>query len=106
MLIENTEGIHSSNIQKLIDLYGEEREKEIRDSYQQYRASLESVATIKDHLSFFTYQQTEKILRDKYGKPIIKTKTILLETQESSQEEQPQKQRRTRKRGLLKLLRL
>jgi len=101
MLIEDTEGLHRKNIQNLIDLYGVQREPEIRTLYDQQRRELESKATIHDHLPFFTYQQTERILIQSYGKPIKIPKTIPIELQESIQPEQTHAKRRSLIKGLL-----
>ncbi|MFA5258795.1 MAG: hypothetical protein WC979_06295 [Candidatus Pacearchaeota archaeon] len=68
--LEDPEKIHNSNISRLIESYTELREQEIRELYGQNRIRLETNATIKDHIPFFTYQETEKTLMEKYGKPI------------------------------------
>jgi len=90
MLLEDTEGIHRSNVQKLIDLYGINREQEIRDLYSRQRSDLEAMARIKDHIPFFTYQQTERVLIDWYGKPIKVERTAPeVETPQSPQPKKP-----------------
>jgi len=101
MLIDDPESIHRNNLAKLIGLYGINKEREIRDLYQQYRSEIESKATIPDHIPFFTYQQTETSLNVRHGKP----KTQSPKTQ-SRQSEQPETQKQEKRKGLLRLLRL
>ena len=67
--LEDSEKTHTDNISKLIKAYGESREQEIRELYNKNRTGLETNATIKDHIAFFTYKETEKALTEKYGKP-------------------------------------
>ena len=102
MLIEDIEGIHRNNIHKLMDSYGREKEQEIKGLYEEQRQELQSIATIQDHIPFFTYQQTEKILRDKYGKPIIKKDKS--DTSEQQEQQQPQLHREQKRSRLLRLL--
>ena len=100
MLNEDPEAVHRNNLTKLSDLYGLNKEQEIRDLYQQSRAELESKASIQDHIPFFTYQQTETILKQRYGKPQKQLHQSGLTPQE-----QPQTRPKSRSR-LLRLLRL
>jgi hypothetical protein len=73
--LEDSEKTHTDNISKLIKAYGESREQEIRELYNQNRTGLEANATIKDHIAFFTYRETEKILTERYGKIVRDSKT-------------------------------
>lgn len=97
MLIQDDESYHKNNISRLNELYPETSQQAILIIYEDIRRRLEKRASMFDHVPPYTLHFSNMVLKSTYNKPLKKTQKI---------QEQPLSQRQSKRRGLLKLLKL
>ena len=60
------ESAHRTNIERLIDEFGEGYESEITELYSTQREAEESSARINDFIPIFVYRTVREVLRERY----------------------------------------
>ncbi|HDH41331.1 MAG TPA: hypothetical protein ENG12_02855 [Candidatus Altiarchaeales archaeon] len=63
--LNTIERVHKTNIERLVEEFGEEQMEEINKLYNTQRSSEESNAKIRDFIPIFTYRAVREILGER-----------------------------------------